>query len=102
MSRSFKKFIGHYHLCCVHSRLGKQRTSRSIRHAVKQNLKHQDSEGYFEYVHLQDCKRGNKGSRCLDWGWDYFGDGYSVFHCSSYFSDLSDSWKEKYFFMGVK
>ena len=103
MSRSFKKIIGHYHLCIVHSRIGKKKTSRSIRNAVRRALKKQDPQEDFEFVHLQDRKRGNKGSRCIDYGWSYFGDGYTVFHTDRRLRDLDDPFKEwLYLRYGVK
>lgn len=74
MSRSIKKVIGHYCLCRIAPKRGKVITSRKIRRRARMLLRMQGEN--FDFAHNQDRKRGRKGSRCPDWGWDFFGDGY--------------------------
>ena len=77
MSRSIKKVIGHYHLCCTAPKRGKVIASRKIRRRARMLLRTNGED--FDFAHIQDRKRGSKGSRCSDYGWDFFGDGYSPF-----------------------
>lgn len=76
MSRSYRK--PSYYTCAgINPRAGKQITSRRIRRKAAQ-LCHVARFNYITWdfwVDVQDRKRGHKGSRCPDWGWDYFGDG---------------------------
>ena len=102
MSRSFKNHIGHYYLCNVHSRIGKMTTSRRIRHAVKNLLKTHDPEKYFDFADIQDSTRGNKGSRCPDYGWDFFGDGYNIFYSPDRFNYVDEEDRWWYYKLGLK
>lgn len=81
MSRSYRR-PGYYVACGQESRKGKQEASRRLRRVSVQECS--QSILNIERDHkpqLQDRNRGSKGSRCGDWGWDYFGDGYENHDC---------------------
>jgi len=72
MSRSYRKPA--FLTCCgAHPKEGKQVKSREIRRKVNQLLHIEGEE--FDFCHLQDCNRGQSGSKDIGWGADYFGDG---------------------------
>lgn len=94
MSRSTKKVPCHYFLHGARPSQGKKYTSRKLRRKVRVAL---NIEGLdFDFCHVQDRNRGNKGTRSLDYGWRYFGDGVRVYFKgfvpkgSRYFSDDHD------------
>jgi len=73
MSRSHRKPA--FSIACGgnHSKEGKQVTSRELRRKVRQLL-HIEGED-FNFIHHQDRNRGKAGSKDMDWGAVYFGDG---------------------------
>jgi len=81
MSRSKRK-PAHYTCTSSHSKEGKQVTSRTLRRKTRQLIHIEEDE--FDFTHLQDRNRGKAGSKDIDWGSTYFGDGihnpYRVAH----------------------
>jgi len=72
LSRSRRK-PAYYQCSGENPRAGKVFTSRLLRRKVRQRLKVEGEE--FDFAHLQDVVRGTAGSRMMDWGCEYFGDG---------------------------
>ena len=72
MSRSYRK-PSHTFACGSHPKEGKQVTSRTLRRKSRQLLHIEEED--FDFAHIQDSNRGKSGSKDLDWGAVYFGDG---------------------------
>jgi len=77
MSRSYKNYIGHYIAYGARPSQGKKYTSRVLRRTSKESLINEQL--CFDFCHIQDISRGNKGSKSKDFGWNYFGDGFNVY-----------------------
>ena len=72
MSRSYRKPSA-FRCYGANPKAGKETSSRIIRRAVRQVLATEGED--FDFVRIDDKNRGDAGSRSLDRGWDFFGDG---------------------------
>lgn len=83
MSRSFKKAFFSFMTVCSDPKSGKEMVSRKVRRKVKEKItnifrNNEDIEDGDFVNDIQDVKRGTKGSKESDFGWDYWGDGHFV------------------------
>jgi len=92
MSRSYRKPAFSFATGGNHSKKGKQVTSRAIRRKIRQLLHIEEED--FNFIHRQDRNRGKAGSRDLDWGAIYFGDGrtnpYQAEHIANEWADENE------------